>query len=129
MCNCRRAQLDQLNVDYKYAFSFDDYLCNTEHKLSGIKCTNCRHNVVGFARNCFASVNCSCYQTHRNFVCSHCKQLVHALNFSTLKVCIEAKKLPKEFYLMEIDDYLKMRLKANPTFFIRKKIMNGDIFL
>ena len=26
MCNCRRAQLDQLNVDYKYVFSFDDDL-------------------------------------------------------------------------------------------------------
>ena len=95
MFNCKRPRLDQLNVDYKYAFSFNDCLCNIEHKLFAVKCTNCRYNVVGFARNYFASVICSCYQTDENLICRHCKQLVHSLNFSMLKVCIKEKDSPK----------------------------------
>lgn len=51
MCNCKGAHPDQLNVDYKYPFSLDDCLCNTKHKLFAVKCTNCRHNIIGFTRN------------------------------------------------------------------------------
>ena len=95
MCNCKRARLDQLNVDSKYAFSSDDCLCNTKHKLFAVKSTNCLFNVVGFARNYFATVICSCYQTDKTLICRHCKKLVRPLNFSTLKVCIKEKDLPK----------------------------------
>lgn len=129
MCNCRRAQLDELNVDYKYAFPFDNCLWNTEHKLFAIKCTKCCFNVVGFARNYFASVICLYYQTHQNFVYSHCKQIVHTLNLSMLKFCIEAKKLPKEFDLMEINNYLQKCLKTEPFFFTQKKIINFNCLL
>ena len=62
----------QLNINYKYAFSFDD-------------CKDCRYNLVGFARNYFAIAICYCYQTNKNLVCRHCKQLLYDLNFNTKK--------------------------------------------
>lgn len=89
MCNCKKDYLDQLNVDYKYTFSLNDCLCNTEHKVFAIRCKICRYNIIGFARNYFVSVVRSHDQTNENLICSHCKQLLHALNFSTLKVCIK----------------------------------------
>ena len=113
MCSCERDCLDNLNVDYKYAFSFDDFLCNTEHKVFTIRCKICRYNVSGFARNYFASAVCSCYQTDKNLICTLCKQLLHALNFSM-------KDLPKEFDLMEIFGNVP---ESGPIFFIRKKII------
>ena len=137
MFSCERDRLDQLNVDYKYVFSFDDCLCNTKCEVFTIRCKICRYNVVGFARNYFASVVCSCYQTDKNLICSHCKQLLHALNFSTLKVCIKERDLPKEFDVMEIDNYLTTFWQID-NFFIRKKIiilwylltrLIGEIFL
>ena len=36
MFNCKRPRLDQLNIDYKYAFSFNDCLCNIEQKLFAV---------------------------------------------------------------------------------------------
>ena len=38
-----------------------------------------------------------------------------------LKFCIEAKKLPKEFDLMEINNYLKKCLKTEPFFLLKRK--------
>ena len=37
-----------------------------------------------------------------------------------LKVCIKEKNLPKEFKLIEVDNYLEMYLRADPTFFNSK---------
>ena len=95
MCNCKRDRLNQLNVDYKYTFSFNDCLSNTKHKVFAFRCKICRYNITGFTRNYFASVVRSCNQTNENLICSHCKQLLHALNFSTLKVCIKERDWPK----------------------------------
>ena len=73
---------------------------------------------------------------NKNLVCSHCKQLVHALNFSVRKVCVESNYLLKNFKLMKTDEYLF--LSADPIFFTQKLIillrfqlmhLIGEIFL
>ena len=120
-CNCERARLDRLNVNYTYASAFDECPCDVEHKVFSTKCKTCRYNVVGFARHHFAYVVCSCCQTDKDLICNHCKQLLHAMNFSTIKVCVEEKDLPKEVVLMKIDKYLEMRLRADPVFFYSKE--------
>ena len=64
---------------------------------------DCFYNLVSFARNYFASAVCYCYQTDKNLVCRHCKQLFYDLNFDTMKICIREKDLMKEIELMETD--------------------------
>ena len=59
ICDCKRFGLDQLNVKYKSSF----YLgcsCSVKHKIFATKCEKCLYNVVGFSRNYFPSINCSC---------------------------------------------------------------------
>ena len=117
-CHCKRHRLDQLNVNYTYNYSFSDCHCSGERKVFATKCNNCRYNLVGFAINYLASVICSFYQTDRNFVFRHCRQLLHDLNFNTMKVCLSEKDVPKEFELLEIEKYHEMYLKADPFFSI-----------
>ena len=64
---------------------------------------NCCYNVVGFARNYFSRINCSCQFINKDVACSHCLQLVHSLNSSTIRVCVEANDLPEDFNLIETD--------------------------
>ena len=120
-CNCKRNLLEQLNINCKYAFSFYDCLCNVEDIVFATRCKDCRSNLVGFARNFFASVICYYYQTDKNLVCRHCKQLFYDLNFNTMKISIREKDLQKEIELMEIDKYLEIGLKADPIFFYSKE--------
>ena len=120
-CNCKRNHLDQLNIDYKYTFSFRDCICNVQDKVLATRCKACRYNLVGFARNYFASIVCYCYQTDKNLVCRHCKQFLYDLNFNTIKICIREQDLLQEIKLMEIDKYLEMCLKADPTFLLQGK--------
>ena len=127
-CHCKRYRLDQLNVNYTYGYPFSDFHCSGEHKVFAAKCNDCRYNLVGFSRNYFASVICSCYQTGRNFVCRHCRQLLHDLNFNKMKVCLNEKDVPKEFELLEIDKYLEMCLKADPFFFYAKEKNRINIY-
>lgn len=123
MCNCNREVLDQLKVDYKYFFSFD-CICNTKHKLFVIRSKLCLYNVVGFARNYFASVVCSCRSTGKDLICQHYKQLLHALNFSTLKACVKKTDLPKELsYLMDMNKYLEMCESRSGFFSIKWTIV------
>ena len=100
-----RDWLDQLNI------------CNVEHKVLATRCKSCRYNLVGFARNYFASVVCYCYQTDKNLICRHCKQLLYDLNFNTIKICIRDGEILKEIELKEIDKYLEMCPKADLFFF------------
>ena len=127
-CHCKRYRLDQLNVNYTYGYPFSDFHCSGEHKVFAAKCNDCRYNLVGFSRNYFASVICSCYQTGRNFVCRHCRQLLHDLNFNKMKVCLNEKDVPKEFELLEIDKYLEMCLKTDPFFFYAKEKNRVNIY-
>ena len=121
-CHCKRNHLDQLNVNYTYTYSFDDCLCSGEHKVLATKCNECQDNLVGFARNYFASVVCYCYRTDRTLVCRHCKQLLYDLNFNMLKVCLSERDMLKEFKLLETDKYLETCLKDDPIFFyLREK--------
>ena len=51
-------------------------------------CKGCCYNLVGFA---FAPAIYYCYQTDKNLVCRHCKQLFYDLNFDAMKICIREK--------------------------------------
>ena len=54
-------------------------------------------------------------------MCRHCRQLLHNLNFSTIKVCLSEKDALKEFELLEIHKYLEMCLKVDQFFFYVKE--------
>ena len=48
-------------------------------------CSVNKMNMVGFARNYFASTNCSCEFVGKNDVCKHCLFLVESLNYFVVK--------------------------------------------
>ena len=92
MCNYKR---NHLNIDYEYAFSFDDCIYDVEHKILAARCKACHYNLVDFARKYFAFIICYCYQTDKNLVCRHCKQLLHDLNWNTIKDLYKGKGFTK----------------------------------
>ena len=55
-CNCKRYRLDQLEINYTYSFSFEECHCQTDHKIFVVRCKIHPYNLVGFARNYFASI-------------------------------------------------------------------------
>ena len=116
-CNCNRRLLDWLDVKYIYSFLFDNCRCDEKHEVFATRCALCLHNLVGFGRNYFASIVCSCRHIPKNLVCGHCSSHEMNLNFSAMKICVAKKDLPKEMKLMEINKYLEMCLKADPLFF------------
>ena len=128
-CHCKRNHLNQLNINYTYVYSFDDCCCCDEHKVFAGKCNEHWYNLVGFARKFFASVLCYCYRTDRNMMCRHFKQLLYNLNFNTMKVCLSERDVSKEFKLLDLEKYLEMCLKANPTFFYSKENNSINIFI
>ena len=73
MCDLKRFGLDQLNVKYKSSFYFDGCSCGIEHKIFVTKCENRYCNVVGFARNYFSSISCSCKFINKDVACSYCQ--------------------------------------------------------
>lgn len=87
MCSCNRFRLDQLDINYTYVYTFDDCRCDVEHKVFALKCSICKYNLVGFARNNFASIDCFCIDKEKDDVCLHCECLAVALNRDTIKVC------------------------------------------
>ena len=101
-CNCVRNFLAQLG---------------TNHRIFATRCTRCPYNVVGFRRNYFASLACSCYRAEKDLVCKHCAKLQHDLNFDTIKTCIRKEDVTKDFKIWEIDNYLEMVLKTDLIFF------------
>ena len=80
MCSCNIFCLDQLDINYTYANTFGDCSCDVEHKVFALKCSICKYNLVGFARNYFASIYCFCIDKEKDAVCLHCKRLAVALN-------------------------------------------------
>ena len=52
-CHCKRNRLNQLNVNYRYAYSFDDCRCSGE--VFATECNECRYNEVDsiFCCPCF----------------------------------------------------------------------------
>ena len=87
------------------------------------RCSICKYNLVGFARNCFASINCFCTDKEKDDVSLHCKRLAVALNCDTIKVCLKEKDVPSEFLLVGIDKYLVIDVKADPFFIFVKRQM------
>ena len=101
MYDCNRIKLKELNVSYNFFFYFDECLCNTDHEIFAIKCEKCVYKVVGFAINYFSSVNCLGHNINKTFACPHCKQLVHSLNLTFIKVCV------KPNYLLNVYEDIK----------------------
>ena len=94
-CNCKRYRLDQLNITYTYSLFFDNCLCSTEHDILAIKYKVFLYNLVGFARNYFASICCSCVNLNKDMVCFHCTNLVNASNSETIKILCENSRFAK----------------------------------
>ena len=119
MCTCNRYRLDQLNINYNYSYAFDDCNCSEDHEIFVVRCEICPYNLVGFARNYFSSIGCSCLHVNKNIACIHCKRLRNALNFDTIKLCLKKEDLQREFKLAEIDKYLEKH-RSNFLLFKRR---------
>ena len=117
MCDCNRLKLSQRNIQYESSLFFYDCSCKAGYEIFAIKC----ENFIGFPRNYFASVTCSCKHIVRNLICSHCRRLGYSLNRCVRNICLKPQDLPKDFHLMEIDKYLKMPLKSGLFFHCSKE--------
>ena len=118
MCDCNRLKLSERNIQYNLSLFFYDCSCKAEHEIFAIKCENCSYNIIGFARNCFASITCSCKHIGRNLIYSHCRRLVYSINRC---FCLKPQDVPKGIHLMEIDKYLKIHLKSDLFFHYSKE--------
>ena len=121
MCDDNRLKLSERNIQYESSLFFYDCLCKAEQKILAIKCENCRYNVIGFARNYFATITCSCKHIVRNLICSHCRWLTYSLNRCARRTCLKPQDVSKNFHLMETDKYLKMHLKPDLFFHYSKE--------
>ena len=133
-CNCKRYCLNQLEINDTYSFFFNDYRCFMDHEVVIVRCKLCPYNLVGFARNYFLSISCSCAKSHRFTACHHCVNLRSSLNSETIKICTKKEDLPDEFVPIEINRYISrqtlffsiQRKKAKLTFLLIRLI--GAIF-
>ena len=121
ICDCSRLLLEEKNVDYQYFKHFDPCLCQEDHETFVVEWKNCRYIVFRFFRNYFHSVNCSCWSINKYVACSHCQQLVHALNVYIRKVRVKSKNIPKELKLAKTDEYLLRVKKADPFFLLLER--------
>ena len=120
--NCNRCLLDWLDVKYIYSFLFDNCHCDEKHEVFATRCAPSLYNLIGFGRNYFASIVCSCCHIAKNLVCGHCSSHRMNLNFNTMKIWVAKKDLPKEIKLMEINKLFRNVLESRSTvFFIVKK--------
>ena len=67
-------------------------------------------------------MNCTCVFIKKDEICKHCQYLKTAMNFFVPKICVERKRLPKDFKVEKIDRYLIKKLPADPIFYFSKKI-------
>ena len=114
------------NISFTQSFSFDDCACRfADHEIFVTRCEYCLKNVIGFSRNYFTSVQCSCVETDKDEVCKHCKQLAHSINFSVMKLCVNSRDVKKEFMeemnFMKIKHYLEKFLKGSLIFYFSKE--------
>ena len=116
-CNCKRQRLDQLDINYIYSFLFNDCCCFMYHEVVVVRCKLCPYSLVGFARNYFSSISCSCAKSHRFTACHHCVNLRSSLNSETIKICIKKEDLPDEFVPIGINKNLERYIKAHLIFF------------
>ena len=115
-CNCKRYCLNQLEINDTYSFFFNDYRCFMDHEVVIVRCKLCPYNLVGFARNYFLSISCSCAKSHRFTACHHCVNLRSSLNSETIKIFIKKEDLPDEFVLTGINKYLERYITGDPIF-------------
>ena len=125
-CLHNKQWFERRNINFSYSFSFDDCSCSyADHEIFVIRSEYCLYNVIVFARNYFANVQCSCVQTDKGEVCKHCKQLAHSINFLVMKLCFISRDVKKEFMeemnFMKIKHYLEKVLKGSPTFHFSKE--------
>ena len=100
-----------------FAKGFDDCGCETEHRIVATVCSIHKLNLIGFARNYFASVTCSCRNLDRNEICKHCKCLQEALNTKVRKICLEKENLPKDFKYFDVHKCLEWKVPGDPIFY------------
>ena len=109
-------------INFPYNSSFDDCpCCFADHGILLIRCKYCLSNVTAFSRSYFADIYCSCVNTEKDEVCKYCKQLAHAINFSFMQLCANARHGTKSFMvemnLMKINYYLEKVLNGSPIFY------------
>ena len=123
MCNCNRYRLAQLEVPYTYSFTFDDCRCSSDHEMFALICEqNCSsYNLTGFAKNYFSSICCSCPDIDKDAICIHCRRMRYSLSNETIKVCLRKENIPKEFKLIQIDNYLQKYINGDPHFFFSEE--------
>ena len=112
-CNCKRSRLDQLEINYTYSFFFEDCHCSTNHEIFGVRGKIYPYNLVGFARNDFASFSCSCVKLNKDTVCHHCVNLRNNLNVETIKICLKKEDMLDEFELINYFYYSKEQNKID----------------
>ena len=79
----------------------------------------CPYGLVSFARNCFASISCSCVKSNKDTVCHHCVNLRNSLNMETKKICLKLRA----FHIQLLDDLLDFSIFFLGNLVIKKKKM------
>ena len=128
-CLYNKQQFERKNINLSHSFSFDVSNCSyAGHEIFVTRYEYCLHNVIGFGRHYFTSVQYSCVQTDKNEVCKHCKQLAHSVKFLVMTICINSRVVKKEFMeemnFMKINHYLKKILKESTIFYFLKEKNN-----
>ena len=72
MCACKIEEPKKKKIPFKISTFFHDCPCNEDHQIFATFCEKCRMNFVGFPRNYFASMKCSCVFVGRHEICKHC---------------------------------------------------------
>ena len=111
----------QLDINYTYSFLFNDYRCFMDYEVVVVRCKLCPYNLIGFARNYFSSISCSCTKSHRFTACHHCVNLRSSLNLETIKICMKKEDSLNEFVLIGVNKYLERYIKADPIFLYSKE--------
>ena len=74
MCSCNRFRLDQLDINYTYAYTCDGCRYDVEHKVFALMCSVYKYNLIGFAGEYFASIDCFCIVKEKDNVCLYSKR-------------------------------------------------------
>ena len=116
-CDCILSYLNDTKIEFEVHRTFGACECNLEHKIVAITCHFHPLNVNGFARNYFASANCSCVNEQIDRVYKHCASLENALNINVKKVCPREENLPKQlFKYLDFYEYSEKKLPGDPFF-------------
>ena len=117
MCSCNRFHLDQLDINYTYAYTCHGCRYDVEHKVFALMCSVCKYNLIGFAGEYFASIDCFCIVKEKDNVCLYSKRFRCWIKSWHNQGCLKEKVVPSEFKFVEIDKYLVIDVKTDLFFF------------